>query len=386
MRLLYITNARMPTEKAHGWQIVKMCEAFAKAGAYVELFVPKRRNHIKEDAFSYYGIEKRFNIQYLPCLDLVRFGKLGFYVQVFTFTVSAVLVSLFKKSDAIYSRDEVFSWAESFFRKNVFYEMHDYPRSHGWLYKGLFKRVAKIVSTNQIKKNQLMKEFGVPEEKIIVASNGIDLANFTPASKESLRNKFPFQTATIPQHKKIVSYIGNKTFGQPKGEARLVEAFSQLSKKRDDIFFLLTVINHREFKEVESIFQKHSVPHSSYWIQAHAPRPVAHMLMQLSDVLVMNYPNTEHYAQFMSPIKMFEYMASGTPIVSSDLPSIREVLNENNAVLVEPGNTEALAAGINKVLNDEAFAKRIAAQAQEDVKKYGWNKRAKALISMMHAI
>ena len=80
MNLLYVSNARMPTEKAHGWQIVKMCESFADAGAKVDLFVPDRRknNPIKQDAFEHYGIKENFKIQYAWCWDLVGQSRLGF--------------------------------------------------------------------------------------------------------------------------------------------------------------------------------------------------------------------------------------------------------------------------------------------------------------------
>lgn len=391
MKVLYITNARIPTEKAHGWQIVKMCQAFAKAGVDVELLVPRRRNVIKEDAFDYYGINKNFNIHYLPCLDLVKYGRLGFFIQVATFTLSAAVRMFFKKADAIYyTRDEVFSWVMSIFRNNVYYEMHDYPRSHRWLYAGLFRRVAKIISTNQIKKNRLIKEFKVDEKKVVVQRNGVDVESFRPfESKQESKRKGTIAYEITQYNKKYISYIGKyKTFGQSKGVEELIEAFAQLRQQRDDIFLMLVGINFDEKEEVKEIFKKNNLEWNiDYRIQEHnVPHGLMFEYFHSSDVLIMNYPNTEHYAQFMSPLKMFEYMASGTPIVSTDLPSVREVLNENNSVLVEPGNTEALAQGINKVLRDEPFAKRIAEQAQEDVKKYDWNKRAQSLLAVMRQL
>lgn len=379
MRLFYITNARIPTEKAHGWQIVKMCQAFAASGADVKLFVPKRRNIIKQEAFAYYGLNKSFTISYLRCWDLVKYGRLGFYLQAATFALSGLFAGIFKKSDVVYSRDEVFVWAISLFCKNVYYEMHDYPRNHKWLYKGLFKRVQKIISTNQIKKYRLVNEFNVPEQKIMVQPNGIDLSAFTSNDPGAVRSELE-----IPTNNKIVSYVGKyKTFGQDKGVRDIVKAFSKLES---NVLLLLVGINEDEKKDVESLFRESGVEQGSYRIVPHVSHVGIAAYLQASDVLIMNYPNTEHYAQFMSPIKMFEYMASGTPLVATDLPSVREVLNENNAVLVEPGNTEALKNGITKVLNDKVFAERMARQAREDVKKYDWNKRAQTLLALMKTI
>ncbi len=52
MKLVYIANVRIPTEKAHGYQICKMCEEFSSQGIKVELWVPTRENNIKEDQIS----------------------------------------------------------------------------------------------------------------------------------------------------------------------------------------------------------------------------------------------------------------------------------------------------------------------------------------------
>ena len=59
-KIIYLANVRLPTEKAHGIQIVKMCEAFAGLGLEVELVVPNRLNSIQDDIFDYYGVKKNF--------------------------------------------------------------------------------------------------------------------------------------------------------------------------------------------------------------------------------------------------------------------------------------------------------------------------------------
>ena len=76
-------------------------------------------------------------------------------------------------------------------------------------------------------------------------------------------------------------------------------------------------------------------------------------------------------------------MASGTPIVASDLPSIREVLSEDNAVLVEAGNVVELANGIKKVLTQEDLSDSLVKQANLDVKKYDWESRAKEIVNFI---
>ena len=102
-----------------------------------------------------------------------------------------------------------------------------------------------------------------------------------------------------------------------------------------------------------------------------------------ADVLIL--PNTgkdEISALFTSPLKLFTYMASGRPIVASDLPSIREVLDESCAYFVPPDDAQALARAIAAALKDSA-AQQKAARARELVVSYTWAARAKKILRVL---
>jgi len=110
-----------------------------------------------------------------------------------------------------------------------------------------------------------------------------------------------------------------------------------------------------------------------------APAQVAARLRE-ADVLVLPNPASAISSAFTSPLKLFEYMAAGRPIVASDLPAIREVLaHERNALLFEPGNPQALTAAIRRVKEDPALGARLARQAAVDVGEYTWARRADRL-------
>ena len=95
---------------------------------------------------------------------------------------------------------------------------------------------------------------------------------------------------------------------------------------------------------------------------------------------------TEHFAYYASPLKLFEYMASKTPIVATDLPSTGEILRDGeNAVLVEPDDPKALAEGIERTLSDAELAARIGRQAREDVRQYTWGERAANIMTFVAA-
>ena len=74
-------------------------------------------------------------------------------------------------------------------------------------------------------------------------------------------------------------------------------------------------------------------------------------------------------------------MASNRPIIASDLPSIREILDESTALLAEPDNPGSLADGIFTILNDENLGRKIAENAGRKAREYTWEKRAQKVIS-----
>src|SRR4029077_13535157 len=101
------------------------------------------------------------------------------------------------------------------------------------------------------------------------------------------------------------------------------------------------------------------------------PRRDVRGTLEQADVLVMPHTATPVSERYASPLKLFEYMEVGKPIVASDLAPVREVLRDRgNACLVRPGDPEALAAGLRRVLADRAFAGRVARAAFDGAASY----------------
>jgi len=367
MKIIYIANARIPTEKAHGIHIMKMCESFA-LGNEVELVLPRRLNKIKDDPFSYYGIGQTFKIKKLPCLDLIPFckylGNFGLWTESATFFFSTFIYTFFKKADIIYTRNKC-ALPLCFFKKNLILELHTFPRNK-FLYQPFFKKIAKIVViTHQLK--TLFIEKGMAPDKILVAPDGVDLEKFDiKDSRETCRSKL-----NLPQDKKIVLYAGH--LYDWKGTQILVEASQYLPE--DTRVYLVG--------GTEKDIEKYRKQNGGRGVQivGHRPHNEIPCWLKAADVLVLpNSGKEEISRRWTSPLKMFEYMAARKPIVASDLLSIREILNEKNAILVESDDPKKLAEGIKQALQNQIFSDKISKQALEDVKQYTWVNRAKNIL------
>ena len=109
--------------------------------------------------------------------------------------------------------------------------------------------------------------------------------------------------------------------------------------------------------------------------------------LSTANVLVLPNTATRISERYTSPLKLFEYLAAGRPIVASDLPALREVVTADvDAVLVRPGDPQALADGIARVLADRELADRLSAKAWSRAEAFSWAARADRVEQMLNAV
>ena len=361
MKLYYIANARIPTEKAHGIQIMKMCEAFASRGVEVTLLVPRRFNHIKSDPFEYYSVKNNFKIRYIFTIDTVKLGKLGFFIESFLFSAFSVSYCLVKDPDNIYSRDELPLYFLSFLGKRFYWESHTFKNS--FVSRRVLKYSTKIIT---ITKN-LKEKYN--NQNILVSPDAVDLDFFDiRLSKEEAKKELG-----LPLNKKIVLYTGH--LYPWKGAHVLIDASRYLSKDIIVVFVGGTIEDIADFKNKTDKLQ-------NIIIIGHKLYKDIPKYLKAADVLVLPNSGEEDISRkYTSPMKLFEYMASGRPIIASDLKSIREVLNESNSYLIESDNPTLLASTIENVLSRDTA--KITMQAYGDVRRYTWTKRAESILTFI---
>lgn len=377
MKILYITHARIPTEKAHGVNIMFTCESFYKRTAKLKLIVPKIKNNIKEDPYEYYNIHEKFPIIKLPSISSLGLepiiGPLSFWIQFFSFYFSAFFYLLFanRKDTVIYTRDYLASFL-SLLGYKVVYECHSISYKERIFFK-FCKKFTKIVVISKGLRDIFLKH-GFATKKIFLAPDAVKLDIFDKnLSKEQARQKL-----NLPVDEKIVCYIGKfRTMGMDKGIDDILRAIKDL-----DLLFVAVGGSSQDIEHYKAAAEKIGVKEKVIFVGHLKQRALADY-QKAADILLMPFPNKKHYANFMSPIKMFEYMASQRPIIASDLPTIREVLNHDNAVICQPDNPQDLENKIKVLFEDKNLAKEISQQAYQDVQEYSWEQRTNKIYDFL---
>ncbi|MFQ6049628.1 MAG: glycosyltransferase, partial [Candidatus Paceibacterales bacterium] len=237
-KIVHVTNCRMPTERALGLVIVKLCERFASQGIKVDLVCPYRINRIREEPFDYYRVPKSFKIKKVFSLDLIPLlSKYGFWIQYISFSILSTLYlilkgEVFKRQTIFFSNDYLPLFFLSFFTKNVYYDVHrllPYPS----FYRLFLPRLSGIITTNKFMRSELIKKYQVSPKRVISFPNAIDLKEFRISSdKIKCREKFG-----LPKKKKLIFYIGQLFAWNMKGAITLAES-SQFLPKNTEIYFV----------------------------------------------------------------------------------------------------------------------------------------------------
>ncbi len=229
-------------------------------------------------------------------------------------------------------------------------------------------------------------ENGFPEAKILVAHDAVDLDEFVVSeSKIELREKLD-----LPVEKSIVGYIGRfQTMGMEKGVPELVKSMKHLvANNPENPPLLLCVGGPMEL--VDNYLRtadEYGVSHEHMKFLDRVPNNEVKYWQKACDVVAIPFPWSQHMAYYCSPMKLFEYMASGVPIVASDLPSLGEILTSNkNALLSEAGNVDKLADSIQSLLDKPELSTELGKQAREDVQEYTWDKRAQNILTFIEGL
>jgi glycosyltransferase involved in cell wall biosynthesis len=381
-RIFYLTNARLPTEKAHGLATIKLAEAFAKQGLEVTVFRPWRVNPLRAELRRYYGVEPNFRIVTVPSLDLLWVGIAGrfcFLLQLLSFSVCAAFYLGLRyglrdtlRDTVIFSEDYLPLFFVGLFAPNTFVDVHDYPAGNAWSRRVLRRAMGCSVQTKW-KIAQLGRDFGIPPERIAYWPNGTDVERFDPPLSPSEAQRL----LGLPADRRVVVYAGSLQGWR--GVETVIRAAPLLPP---DVTLYIVGGPSTEVRRLGARSQATGADN----VVLVGPRPWQEIPRWLRAARILVLPNTgreEVSRHYTSPLKLFEYMASGTPIVASDIPSIREILDETMGFFAVADDPESFARAITHALAHHDEASRRAARARAAVATYTWTRRAEEILARM---
>ena len=371
MKIYYIANARIPTEKAHGIQIAKMCEALIEAGTDLTLIVPSRGD-TTTTLQEFYGLRVSVPTIVITVPNYYIFGKVGFlYSSIFFMYVCMRFLQGKRKLGEkfqIYSVDmDTFSYALLPLSGATSIEMHS-PKKATLANRFFFKRVTHVIATNSLIQRALVETFALQEGVSLVAPNGFDIPSYTK-TREEARSELG-----IPMETRLLIYVGRALSW--KGMEVLPKALQNLP---DDISCYLVGVTQRQLHEISGGL----IPKGFVAVGERPPAEVQVWLAAADIGLVLGTKENESSFRYTSPMKVFEYIGAALPIVASDTPALLDVLSDSEAFLYKHDNPESLKDTVLRALSSRAEALKKAEYARVAKEKFSWKHRAETVRNLL---
>jgi glycosyltransferase involved in cell wall biosynthesis len=383
--LLYLADIRLPLERANGLQTVSTCHALAARGHRVTLLVRPDTAAAPRDPLAFYGLDpiEGLTIARVPVTGPAPLRRAHYLAAAIRHSLSPPRPTL------VFTRDlgvaSLLAHVPRAGRPPLVYESHGYAPTVSALMPTLHARAA---SASAAKLARLERR----ERRVWTSAEGY--VTLTAAHAEELAARFGPRQAIgiVPDGARLAA---DRTFdwSGPRGDRPVVAYAGHLYPWKGvdtliDALALVPEVDGRiigghpregDLARLTALAAARGLGPRLHFTGLLSPQDVAGALAE-ADVLVLPNTATEVSARYTSPLKLFEYLAAGRPIVASRLPALSEVLDDGvNALLVAPGDPAALADAIRRLAGDRALAHRLASRAFADAGQYSWARRAERL-------
>lgn len=366
MKIIYLSNSKIPSNTANSVHVMKMCQALSISGHDVTLLGLKNSKSNKKKIFDLYNVMDSFKL----CLVPVNISKIN--------SLFLLILSLMKsiKGDLIYSRWRVGTLIISLFlKKDIYFEYHLIPENK--LYRRIESylirnnKISKhIFITNALKNDYINMYPELNKQKCIVLPDGADIPLSSYSSPKESNEKSKLK----------ICYVGS--FFPGKG----IDLVIELTNRIKHVEFHIIGGKEGEVEKYKKITEHKNVIFYGYRNQ----EEVSCILSEMDIGLLPNQPSVliEGRSSFdigawTSPMKLFEYMAHKTAIIASDLNVLKEILIENvNAKLVKYDDVDEWVNIITELNENREEVNRLSDNAFSDLKnKYSWEIRAKKALN-----
>ena len=384
--IFYISPSIIPSRLANSIHVVNMCEGLANYNYKVTLFSVTTLKSKKKAFLSLtknYGIDN-LDVKFISFKLKIKRG-VEFFIAFSTFFVYFKCLIQNKKPDFIISRNLYGALIfVLIFRERVIYETHT-------LETGFRRVIQRYITNNKSIINVvissalasiLSNNYKMPIDKFHVLHDAAksDLYRIDKLERRKIQINQLELVANLFSYDKVIGYFGHLYPG------RGIDIIEGLASKNPSHIFLVYGGN-----EEDILHYKSNNTNDNLFFMGHINPEMVHRLMSMMDILLMPYQTSVSIglkdvdtSKWMSPMKMFEYMSCGVPIISSNLSVLKEVLIDGyNSLLVKPDNVDDWSSAIQRISESPILEEKLGINAYKDYKeKYTWNIRAKSMIML----
>ncbi len=379
-KVFYISPSVLPSRTANSVHVVHQCAGFAKAGAQVTLFAKRSLPNVAETsaalAATYGVLEGTFDLDSFfsrsPRGDSLKIAALALY-----------RLARRPRPDLVLSRNLYAAYVLAVLQgRPLVFETHQLesgPRKP--LQRAIMTRpnVTTLVISEKLKEILSTHHDVSPACALVLHDAAPEGIRPLPVETKRpvLQELLPTQDLSAWQA--VCGYFGHLYPG------RGIEVIEAMARARPRVLFLVFGGNERDIADRRAATQMDNLVFAGF-----LPHATAQRAMAACDVLLMPYQTSvsigvsgHDTARWMSPMKMFEYLASGTPLISSDLPVLREVLDdERTALLAQPDHTEAWLGQLDRLLAEPTLAVKLGTEGHRRyMESHTWTRRAEAILA-----
>lgn len=363
--LTYIAKSKIPSRHANSVQVVNMICAFAPLVQRLDAYLPggfaKLLHLWTGNLFANYGLSIPGNVR-------VHFvSQTG---HSFEENVLRKLPPSFEGN--IFTRSAQAAWKLAERNAPVLFESHVFSRDTTRVPMMRFIQAlnasdfAGVVGiSHEISASYLAA--GLQQRRLITSADGVNPTVFSRAMPGGLGLLFGQRIYNRP----TLVYTGS--LSTEKGAAFLAEAASRM----ENVNFVIIGGNP---KESAALAERNK--YTNLFMHPNVPHKEIPSILQDADILIMPYMPEGDLIPYMSPLKLFEYLATGKPILSSDLSVLRPFLIDGeNCLLFSPGSQDSLCAQVNRLLALTPEKKeKIRDNQLQSAMRHTWTNRAKTIL------
>ena len=378
MKILYITLENLSLHKGSVVHVREIIAGLRKLGHQVGLIACAWNNF--EEADSFYNLHKFSGIKRQPYI-------------ISSVILFIYLLKVLPKYDIIFARDYhtviIALLPRIIFKKKLVFEINGLANEEQKLkIDSIFNRMLsffiqkaekvatkysdRIVSVTPQIASYLVRQFYCPEDKVEVISNGVNTRIFHPIQDEASllewRRKFG-----IEREEKVVAFVGNLAPWQ--GVEYLVQVAPLLISTVENIKFMI-IGNGILRKGLEAEVKRLGVSrHFLFTGMVHYKQ--IPLYINIADIGVAPFISQRNRQTGVSPLKVFEYMACGKPVVASRIEGLEFIEAEGAGLLVEPEDLISLETALFELLKDPQKREGMGRRGLQIVKdRFSWDSAA----------